>query len=133
MTRIDFIFSYWLFLWYLLYLFRIVNYNPKFAILCGFIENISILSLMFYYGTKKKLILLFFIMFILLKIIPLYSIWNTKITAKDITATTFLFIIYLVWMSFNNKKPSDFKNQTLDLILHNRNTLPGMTILNKII
>lgn len=133
MTRIDFIFSYWLFLWYLLYLFRIVNYNPKFAIFCGFIENISILSLMFYYGTKKKLILLFFIMFILLKIIPLYSIWNTKITAKDVTATAFLFVIYLVWMSFNNKKPSDFKNQTLDLILHNRNTLPGMTILNKLI
>jgi len=133
MTRIDFIFSYWIFLWYLLYLFRIVNYNPKFAILCGFIENISIFFLMFYYGTKKKLILLFFIMFVLLKIIPLYSIWNTKITARDITATIVLFIIYLVWIFYNKKTISDFKKQTLDLVLHNKNTLPGMTILNKII
>jgi hypothetical protein len=133
MTRIDFIFSYWIFLWYLLYLFRIVNYNPKFVILCGLIENIIILSLMFYYGTKKKLILLFFIMFILLKIIPLYSIWNTKIRAHDIIATIVLFIIYLLWIFYNKKTIADFKNQTLDLILHNKNTLPGMTILNKII
>jgi hypothetical protein len=133
MVRIDFIFSYWIFLWYLLYIFKIISYNPKFAILCGFIENIIILSLMFYYGTKKKLILLFFIMFTLLKIIPLYSIWNTKITEIDIIATIVLFIIYLVWIFYNKKTISDFKNQTLDLVLHNKNTLPGMTILNKII
>ena len=130
MTRIDFIFSYWIFLWYLLYLFRIANFNPKFAILCGFIENIAILSLMFYYGTKKRLILLFFIMIILLKIIPLYSIWNTKIHARDIIATFVLFIIYLSWVQ---KMPSDFKKQTLDLIVHNKNTLPGMMFLDKII
>lgn len=130
MTRIDFIFSYWIFLWYLLYLFGIVNFNPKFAILCGFIENIVILSLMFYYGTKKKLILLFFIMFVFLKIIPLYSIWNTKIHARDIIATLVLFIIYLTWVK---KTPSDFKKQTLDLIVYNKNTLPGMMFLDKFI
>jgi hypothetical protein len=133
MARIDFIFSYWIFLWYLLYIFKIISYNPKFAILCGFIENISILSFMFYYETKKKLILLFFIMFTLLKIIPLYSIWNTKIRAHDIIATIVLFIIYLVWIFYNKKTISDFKNQTLDLVLHNKNTLPGMMFLNKII
>jgi hypothetical protein len=130
MTRIDFIFSYWIFLWYLLYLFRIVNFNPKFAILCGFIENIAILLLMFYYGTKKRLVLLFFIMFVLLKIIPLYSIWNTKIRARDIVASIILFIIYLAWVK---KSPSYFKKQTQDLIVYNKNTLPGMIFLNKII
>jgi hypothetical protein len=130
MIRIDYIFSYWIFLWYLLYLFGIVNFNPKFAILCGLIENIGILLLMFYYGTKKHLVSLFLIMFILLKIIPLYSIWNTTIRMRDIVASIILFIIYLVWV---NKSLSDFKKQTEDLVIYNKNTLPGMMFLDKII
>jgi hypothetical protein len=130
MTRIDYIFSYWIFLWYLLYLFGIVNFNPKFAILCGVIENIGILLLMFYYGTKKHLVLLFLIMFILLKIIPLYSIWNTQILIRDVVALIILFIIYLIWV---NKSLSDFIKQTQDLVIYNKNTLPGMMFLDKII
>jgi len=130
MTRIDYIFSYWIFLWYLLYLFGIVNFNPKFAILCGVIENIGILLLMFYYGTKKHLVLLFLIMFILLKIIPLYSIWNTQIRVRDIVALIILFMIYLIWV---NKSLSDFIKQTQDLVIYNKNTLPGMMFLDKII
>lgn len=130
MIRIDYIFSYWIFLWYLLYLFGIVNFNPKFAILCGVIENIGILLLMFYYGTKKHLVLLFLIMFILLKIIPLYSIWNTQIRVRDIVALIILFMIYLIWV---NKSLSDFIKQTQDLVIYNKNTLPGMMFLDKII
>jgi hypothetical protein len=130
MIRIDYIFSYWIFLWYLLYLFGIVNFNPKFAILCGVIENIGILLLMFYYGTKKHLVLLFLIMFILLKIIPLYSIWNTQILIRDVVALIILFIIYLIWV---NKSLSDFIKQTQDLVIYNKNTLPGMMFLDKII
>jgi hypothetical protein len=133
MVRIDFIFSYWIFLWYLLYIFKLVEYNPKIAIICGFIENIIILSLMIYNNTKKKLIILFFIMFILLKIIPLYSISNTIIHFKDIKISIILFFIYLIWMNYNKKTFFDFIKQTNDLIFYNKNTLPGMLFIDKII
>ena len=133
MLRVDFIFSYWIFLWYLLYIFGIVkNYNPKFAILCGTMENIIIVLLMFYYKTKTILVLLFLIMFLLLKGIPLCTLWNTKIHFKDVMATILLFIIYLTWMIFNKKSILDFEKQTTNLILRNKNTLPGMTFLEKI-
>jgi len=132
MMRIDYIFSYWIFFWYLLYVFGLVKYNPKFAIVCGVVENIIIVVLMFLYNTQKKLVLLFAMMFVLLKVIPLYTIWNTKINNTDIIATFALFSIYLVWTLLNNKTPRDFHKQTQDLIFHNKNTLPGMSVLQKL-
>ena len=130
MENIALIFSYWIFLWYLLYILKLVKYNPKFAILCGLLENLFILILMFYYGTKKNLVLLFLIMMIVLKIIPLYSVWCKKIYFKDIVFTFVLFGIYLIWIVLNKKSISDFTRQIMDLILHNKNTFPGMIFLN---
>lgn len=132
--RVDFIFSYWIFFWYLLYISGlIVQYNPKFAILCGLAENVFILLLMLYFHTNVKLILLFIIMMIPLKIIPLYTLWDTKITWIDVQITFFVFLFYLVWGYMNDKKIHDFTKRTQELILHNKNTLPGMQILDKII
>jgi len=131
MTRIDYIFSYWIFFWYLLYLTNFVKYNPKFVILCGLFENLFIMLLMIYYKTKKRLLFLFFIMFVLLKVIPLLSIWTTKVKVNDIKFTFILFAIYVCWTFFNKKTLSDFYMQTSKLIFHNKNTLPGMKFLDK--
>ena len=43
--RIDFIFSYWLFFWFLLYKFNITNYNPYIGLIIGLL---SILLCLFY-------------------------------------------------------------------------------------
>ena len=134
--RTDFIFSYWVFIWYLFYIFGSTTYNPTFALLCGLLENSIVLSLMIYYKTQKKLLLLFVIMTILLKILPLYTLVLEKkreiIKIGDIAATFILFSIYLVWMIINKKTPVDFTKQTSELIFHNKNTLPGMRILDKL-
>jgi hypothetical protein len=71
MLRIDYIFSYWIFIWFILYCLKITKYNPKFAILLGILENIIVLILMSYYNTDKSIIILFILMFIILKFIPL--------------------------------------------------------------
>ena len=135
MERVDFIFSYWVFLWYILFYFGIINvyvFNPKFAILLGLVENIIILFLMIYYKTKLHLIVAFFIMMILLKILPIYTIWNTKIRIQDILATLVLFLIYLFWIFINKKSMLGFIQNIKNMILHNKNTLPGMILLTKL-
>ena len=71
-------------------------------------------------------------MMIILKIIPLYTIWNDKINYKDIFFTFILFIIYLLIMYLNGKNINSFVKQSKDLIIHNKNTLPGMFLLEKI-
>lgn len=133
MIRPDLIFSYWIYLWYILYIFKIVKYNPKFAIICGMIENLIILLLMCIYNTKKILIVLFIIMFFILKLIPLYTIWNDNIKLNDdIKNTSLLFIIYLVWIHLNQLNITHALTSSKNLILYNKNTMPGMTILQYI-
>jgi hypothetical protein len=133
MIRPDLIFSYWIYLWYILYIFKVVKYNPKFAIICGMIENLIILLLMCIYNTKKILIVLFIIMFFILKLIPLYTIWNDNIKLNDdIKNTSLLFIIYLVWIHLNQLNITDALTNSKNLILYNKNTMPGMTILQYI-
>ena len=133
MIRIDYIFSYWIIFWYILYICNFIKYNPKFVIILGLFENLCILLLMSYYNTKQHLIILFLIMMFLIKIIPLYTIWNSQITLNDIYFTGFVFIIYLLWMFINKKNTTDFTNNTKKLIIYNKNTLPGMILLEKII
>ena len=131
MNRIDLVFSYWIFTWYILYIFKYINLNPKFAIYCGIIENIIVILMMIYFKTSLKLIIYFILMFILLKILPLYTIINTKILKEDIYLTLFLFIIYLLWLYINNKTILDFKKQLSDLILYNKYTFPGISLFHK--
>jgi len=132
LTRPDYIFSYWIFIWYLLYIVGVKTYNPKFAIIIGTIENLCTVLLMLYYNTRTKLIILFIVMMTILKLIPLITLWTTKIYSKDIIATGILFIIYLGWILINKKTMFDFTCQTYDLVIHNKNTLPGMTLLTKL-
>jgi hypothetical protein len=133
MIRPDLIFSYWIYLWYILYIFKVLKYNPKLAIICGMFENIIVLILMYIYNTKKILVVLFIIMFFILKLIPLYTIWNDNIKLKDdIINTSLLFIIYLIWIRLNQLNITDALNSTKNLILYNKNTMPGMIILQYI-
>ncbi len=111
---------------------RIVKYSPKFAILCGIIENLIILSAMFYYKTRWVLGCYFCIMFLLLKIIPWWTIRNDVIRENSVLMTLLLFGIYLVWMMLNNQKSSTFIRHTRDLVIKNKNTLPGMVFIEKL-
>jgi hypothetical protein len=44
--RADLVFSYWIYLWYILYAFKITNFSPKFPLILGLIDNIIMLLLM---------------------------------------------------------------------------------------
>ena len=125
MIRPDFIFSYWIFVWFLLYEIHIIKFNPKFAIILGFIENSILLFFMIQYSTLKHI--LFFLIFnFFIKVLPFYFIWKTKFHKKDVVFTLFLFIIYLLWIKMNNV------DDVVDSIIHNREETPGIALLDKI-
>ena len=124
----DLIFSYWIIIWYLLYCFRIVFINPKFSIICGLIVNLIILLIMIIYKTNIRIIFSFFVLFFISKLMPIFTIWNTKIKMNDVYATFFLFFIYFIWTLINKKKLIFFTKQVRDLIIYNKNVYPGMKI-----
>lgn len=134
MIRPDFIFSYWIFLWYLLYFFKIITIaSPKFALILALIENLYLLYLMFNYNTKLKLRLAFVILMFIIKIIPLYTIWNDEIDNKNINITIIIFTSYLFWMLLNNETLQNFIYQTKELIIYNKNNIPGMIFIEDLL
>jgi len=100
--RPDFIFSYWIFVWWILYMSKILDINPKYAIILGIIENI-IMLFMKIYSKNFCSIPSFIIINIFIKIIPLFTVWNSDITSTDLVFFVILFCMYVVWLFFNNQ------------------------------
>ena len=114
MERFDFVFSYWLFLWWVLYyVLRLTPYNPKFFLLIGLIENIG---LFFFLAPEKKSFFLLVNTFI--KVIPLYLVWNRPTGTRDIYAGLVLFAIYILWLKLNGQPLIKNRTPLADLLAH---------------
>jgi hypothetical protein len=131
-ARFDFVFSYWIFAWFLLYYYKYVTYNPLLLLIVAGIENVVLLSLMIYYKNPLFTILLFIIINTFIKIIPIYLLRNTNITRCDIKSYIIVFLIYLLWMYLNKKDPIDFQNKTFKTIKNKRFDGPLTQIIYKI-
>ena len=101
--RIDLAFSYWIFAWYLLYIFKITTYNPFFFLIIALIENLIYLALLIYYKNPILYIFQFIFINFFIKVLPILTLRNTKFNYDDIVAGIILFFIYIGWMWFNNK------------------------------
>jgi hypothetical protein len=124
--RIDFVFSYWIFFWYLLYIIKIFKYSPKFALLLGIIENSIMILLMFYYKTSINGILLFMLINFFIKILPYYSLVNERIYLKDIKITALIFLTYCVWIYINGKSIINYQKNIYNSLIYNKDETPLM-------
>jgi len=129
--RFDYIFSYWIFAWYVLYEIKIVDYNPKFALTIGIIENIIILCFMFYYNNSVIYIFLFCFINFFIKIIPLWRLRNITYDQYDIIVSICLFIIYLSWLLFNRVNISVMIQNSINSIKNNKPNTPFIYYINK--
>jgi len=100
--RFDFVFSYWIFLWYIFYILKLVKYNPKWALTIGLIENTFLFALMIFYKNSFINIFLFCFINLFIKILPLWTLRKTKYEINGIYSLIILFCIYLLWLKINN-------------------------------
>jgi hypothetical protein len=130
--RADLVFSYWIYLWYVLYAFKITIYSPKFPLILGLIDNIVMLALMLVYGTSRRTIFYFIVINTLIKIVPLYTLRNEPIKWRDIYFTTILFCIFILWLHLN--KQSLFGNIKIihDSLLFGQDKTPFMALINNL-
>jgi hypothetical protein len=120
--RPDLIFSYWIYLWFILYIFKLTNYSPKFIFIIGLIENILLGIVSFY--KKSKTTIKFLIMMSLMKIIPFYFVRNAPIRMIDIYFTIVLFILYIIWLHINNETFSKIQKMIFYSIVNGENKTP---------
>ena len=99
--RIDLIFSFWIFFWFLLYFFNYVSYSPKCAIIISIIHNVLLVCLMIRAKVNIIYILVFMLVILIFKALPLYIVRHDAIVTKDVILTLFIFNIYLAWLIVN--------------------------------
>jgi len=130
--RADLVFSYWIYVWYVLYAFKIIHFSPKFPLILGLIDNIIMLGLMIIYGTSRRTIMYFLVINTFIKVLPLYYLRFESIQIKDIWFTIILFIIFIVWLHLH--KQSLFGNIKLihDSLLYGQDKTPFMAFINKL-
>jgi len=130
--RPDLIFSYWMFVWFLLYIFNYTAYNPKFALILGLIYNIIMLILMFIYNSPRETIVVFVIINIFIKVVPLYYLRKDVIKWKDIYFTCILFLIYIVWLHVNNQNLVSNVKMIFKSLLYGKDKTPVMALIKYI-
>lgn len=125
--RLDLLFSYWIFAWYLLYITGIFKYySPLFAIIIATIENFITALVYLYRGISRYNFIKFIIINIFLKIIPLITLRNEKIILKDIYFTFILFIVYVIYVSFNSEEIKRYLSNILYGNINNRGNIEDL-------
>ena len=130
--RFDLVFSYWIYLWFLLYTFKITSFSPKFPLILGLIDNIIMFVLMLVYGTSIETISYFLLINTIIKVVPLYYLRYESIQLKDIYFTVLLFILFILWLHLNRQSLIGNIKIVHDSLLYGKNITPFMNILNKI-
>jgi len=82
----------------MVYRMGILTHNPKWALELEVVGNIGILIALIYSKVPMKKILLVFLSVLLFKVIPLWTIWHTKIKPTDIHATLGVFLMFIGWL-----------------------------------
>lgn len=130
MFRIDFIFSYWIFAWYLLYMARITIYSPKLVLIIAVIE--ALFSYMILKTMNKFTRVSMVIMISCIKIIPLISLWREPIIKRDIWVLISIFIIYNIWLGIHGETILSIYKKIQVLLNNNTTELPFMYLLSKL-
>jgi hypothetical protein len=132
MLRTDYIFSNWIFVWYILYELSIINYNPKIWLIISLIILIHYIILLIYYK-RFYMLFIYVIVNIIIKVLPILSLYNTKIVLKDFIFGIFLFIIYNFWLLYNNYNAIKVAKSFYNALTYNKINSPLMTFINKLI
>ena len=130
--RPDLVFSYWTYIWYLFYAFKLTKYSPKFPLVLGLIDNIIMFILMLLYGTSKRTIFYFFIINTLIKVVPLYYLRNETIKITDIYFTVGLFFLFIMWLHLNKQSLIGNLKLIYESLLYGKDNTPFMAFINKI-
>ena len=110
--RFDFVASYWLFAWWVLYYSGIVPFNPKFFLLLATIENVF--GFIFILPLENVPSALFINIF--LKVVPLILVWNTVTTKRDIVFGLFLGLVYIAWLRVNREEVLKVRTPLTDFL-----------------
>ena len=130
--RGDLVFSYWIYVWYLLYIFKLIKYSPKLPLILGLIDNIIMLLMMLLYGTSSRTIFYFIVINTLIKVIPVYYLRNETIKINDIYFMFGLLSVFIIWLQINKQSLVGNIKLIHDSLLYGKDKSPFIAFINKL-
>lgn len=137
-VRPDFLFSYWIFVWFIIYytaitidatserlkLFR--EYGSPLLVLCiALIENLISIAVFIAYSIKKSTLLKYIIMIILAKGVPLYLLRNSEIKpVSDFLILSVVFGIYNFYLFLNKTNIFEAYHEVFQSIINQDERTP---------
>jgi hypothetical protein len=123
----SYIFSYWIFIWAVIYI--VIKYiyqfsnaklpkqiqwmNPSLILLVATIWNVESLIMLFYQNASSYIMFKVTLMILCIKIIPLWFIWTYDINLyRDLGIVFVLFLVYCIYLWIHN---TDFNTVYIDL------------------
>ncbi len=116
-------YSYWLFIWFVLYQLGLIQYNPIISCIVAFII-ISICVILRRKLIEPKVLLLFIIQIAYLKFLPILFL-KKEITLKNFKVELLVFIIYNIFLLINGTNVVNvYYNLFENLRIHKYKNLP---------
>ena len=100
-NRPDYIFTYWILIWFFLYIVKLVPYNPEYLFYAGLSLGIFQLVIMLVYKKSLPDILSFVLSVSLTKGLPIYFLHGEETTQADIYAMVSSVVVFFSWLIFN--------------------------------
>jgi len=141
--RYDFLFSYWMFMWFVLFWFLPKNdtlrtlIHPAFALVVGVFENLITVVLICIYNPKWQILWKFVAMMICIKLVPLYLVMYQTTPqpvpwGKSALAFVCVFSVYLGYLSIYGASFVDIYKTAILSVVHDKNKTPLFSVLRNI-
>ena len=110
--RFDFVSTYWILAWWVLYYTRLTTFNPKLFLIAGILVNMF--EVFRVQVESRALYLLIGVG--LTKVLPLVLIWNSTTSMRDLVFGFFVGLVYLSWMKLNNEPIFKVRTPTMEFL-----------------
>lgn len=117
------IFSYWIFIWFILYYFGLIKYSPLLLLIVGYIFTLLELIYLIIIKISNYNLIKFFIINVIIKFIPILLIikFPIRFYMYDVYISIYLILIYFIIMSILNKNPYEYYKLMIHTYIYNDN------------
>ena len=115
------IFSYWIFVWFILFYIGLTKYNPLFILIIGYIFTLFEFIYLIIKKSSRYNLIKFMIINIIIKFIPILLIikFPLRFNIDDIYFSIYLIFFYFIIMSIMNKNPYEYYKLMIHTYLFN--------------
>ena len=132
MISLDYIFSYWIFLLFVVYLIYPTKYtNPTILLTIGLIEQILSILYFIYIGVKWSTLFIFFVIMFSIKIVPLYLLRRSKNKWNPVFSLSVI-LVYLLYLMVMKQDVFKIYLSLDDAIIRGTNESPFFYFINNI-